>query len=276
MTGRSAAKNRTRRPSMAERVDRYELYEASVHDAKVEVDFIRRTFRQLRGWDPITLREDFSGPASAACEWVRRGSRCRAIGVDIEAPVLEWGRKHRVSRLAPGARRRVTLIHGDVLSVRTEAVDAIAALNFSYWVFRERAVMLRYFRGARRALAGDGILVLDAFGGYDAFRELRERTRHPRFTYVWEQARYRPVTGDIRCHIHFRFPDGSRIQRAFTYEWRLWTLPELRELLADAGFNRVTVYWEGDDGKGGGNGEFAPEEQGDADAGWIAYIVAEK
>jgi hypothetical protein len=68
---------------MAERADRYELYEAAVHDAEAEVDFMLKAFRELRRRRPLTLREDFSGPASAACEWVRRGHRCRAIGVEL-------------------------------------------------------------------------------------------------------------------------------------------------------------------------------------------------
>lgn len=261
---------------MAERSDRYELYEKAVHDPVAEVNFIRRTFRTLRGRVPLTFREDFSGPASAACEWVRRGPRCRAIGVDIDGDVLEWGRRHRLSQLPPSARRRVRLVRGNVLDVRTGLVDAIGALNFSYWVFKERPTLLRYFRSARQALRRDGMLFLDAFGGYEASREMEEHTQFGRFTYVWDQARYRPVTGDLTCHIHFRFADRSRIERAFTYEWRLWTLPELRELLAEAGFRKVTVYWEGDDGDGGGNGVFTPEAAGDADAGWVAYLVAEK
>ena len=260
---------------MAELADRYELYEAAVHDAKAEVQFIRRTFRKLRGRQPRRFREDFSGPASAACEWVRGGRSARAIGVDIEPEVLEWGRRHRLARLRPEARRRVRLVNADVLGVRTEPVDVIAALNFSYWVFKSRQKLLRYFRNARRSLTADGLLVLDAFGGYDAFREIKEHTRHKRFTYVWDQVRYRPVTGELECHIHFRFPDGSKIDRAFVYDWRLWTLPELQDLLHQAGFRRVTVYWEGDDGDGGGNGEFTPDAHGEADATWIAYVVAE-
>jgi hypothetical protein len=261
---------------MADRADRYELYEAAVHDAKAEVRFIRRAFTRLRGREPRTFREDFSGPASAACEWVRRGERCRAIGVDIDPEVLEWGRSHRLMRLGPAARRRVTLLNADVLRVRTGPVDVIAALNFSYWVFKSRRMLLGYFRRARRSLTADGILVLDAFGGYEACQEIEEHTRHRRFTYVWDQARYSPVTGDFQCHIHFRFPDGSRMDRAFSYDWRLWTLPELQELLLEAGFRRVTVYWEGDDGNGGGNGVFRPDAHGDADATWLAYLVAEK
>lgn len=261
---------------MADRSDLLELYEAAVHDPRAEVDFLRSTYSALRGRQPLRFREDFSGPASAACEWVRRGPRCHAIGVDIEPSVLEWGRLHRVSRLSPAARRRVSLVKADVLRVRTAPVDVIAALNFSYWVFKSRPQLRRYFRNARSALKRDGLLVLDAFGGYEAFREMEEYTPYRRFTYVWDQAVYRPVTGELQCHIHFRFPDGSKIDRAFSYDWRLWTLPEVRELLLEAGFRRVTVYWEGDDGEGGGNGEFSPEPLGDADATWIAYIVAEK
>ena len=84
------------------------------------------------------------------------------------------------------------------------------------------------------------------------------------------------MTHYIRCHIHFKFPDGSKIKKAFTYEWRLWSAPEIRELLAEAGFSKSTVYWEGDDDDGGGNGEFSPEAKGEADLAWIAYIVAQK
>lgn len=274
-TGRPRGAAR-RRPTMAERADRYELYERAVHDPVAEVDFIRSTYAALRGHRPLVFREDFSGPASAACEWAQRGPQCRAFGVDIDAAVLDWGRRHRLSRLRPAARERVRLVHADVLEARTPHADVVAALNFSYWVFRDRATLLRYFRSVHGALRRDGLLVLDAFGGYEASREMEEHTRFRHFTYVWDQAEFRPVTGEITCHIHFRFPDRSRIDRAFTYEWRLWTLPELRELLAEAGFSRATVYWEGDDGDGGGNGEFTPEAAGDADAGWIAYLVAEK
>ena len=53
-------------------------------------------------------------------------------------------------------------------------------------------------------------------------------------------------------------------------------MPEVRELLAEAGFAKSTVYWEGSDEDGDGNGVFEPEERGEADAGWIAYIIAQK
>ena len=80
----------------------------------------------------------------------------------------------------------------------------------------------------------------------------------------------------MQCYIHFKFPDGSKIKQAFSYSWRLWTAPELRDVLLEAGFRKVTVYWEGEDEDGEGNGEFAPSDMGAADLAWIAYIVAEK
>ena len=48
------------------------------------------------------------------------------------------------------------------------------------------------------------------------------------------------------------------------------------ELLLEAGFRKATVYWEGEDEDGEGNGEFTPDEKGAADLAWIAYIIAEK
>ena len=52
-------------------------------------------------------------------------------------------------------------------------------------------------------------------------------------------------------------------------------MPELLDMLTEAGF-KPTVYWEQADENGEGNGVFIPETEGDADAGWIAYLVAEK
>jgi hypothetical protein len=66
------------------------------------------------------------------------------------------------------------------------------------------------------------------------------------------------------------------MERAFSYDWRLWTLAEIRELLEEAGFSRVTFYWQGFDEDGEGDGDFQPVDEGDADAGWICYITAEK
>ena len=162
-----------------------------------------------------------------------------------------------------------------MLKTRTGGADILVAFNFSYWVFKRREQMLAYFRAARPALAANGLFMLDIFGGPEAFEECKERTDFRGFTYIWDQASYDPISGDYLCHIHFKFPDGSKLRRAFSYDWRLWTLPELRDLLLEAGFGRTTVYWEQTGRDGEGNGEYAPAERGDADPAWIAYVIAE-
>ncbi|MGH8372983.1 MAG: class I SAM-dependent methyltransferase [Gammaproteobacteria bacterium] len=261
---------------MASRADRHDLYQKSVQDVGWEVGFLERIFHELRGRAPLSMREDFCGTALAACEWVRRNPRHTAVGVDLDAEVLAWGREHNLSKLTSEASKRIELLQQDVLKVRTQPVDMLLAFNFSYWIFKERAILKRYFRRARESLNAGGLFLLDAYGGSDAYLEMRERDDLGRFTYIWDQADYDPISSHATCHIHFAFPDGSRLNQAFTYHWRLWTLPELRELLLEAGFSAVSVYLEGTDSETGeGTGEFALVERGEADPAWIAYLVAQ-
>ncbi|MEL7023595.1 MAG: class I SAM-dependent methyltransferase [Pseudomonadota bacterium] len=264
------------KPSAADKADKHELYEASVQDVETEVDFLVETYVGLRGREPVCFREDFCGTASAACEWVRRDSSKQAIGVDLDRPTLDWGIENRVSHLDAAQQLRVRLVHGDVLTVDERDADIIGAFNFSYCIFKTRDQLREYFQNARRGLRPDGLFVLDAFGGSEALTEMKEKTKLDGFTYVWHQAKYHPVTAHTLCHIHFHFPDGSKMKKAFTYDWRLWTLPEIQELLLEAGFGSAEVYWEGTDDDGDGNGVYEPSDTGDADPAWIAYIVAQQ
>jgi len=280
-SGKQARKQDKRRNGkkggMAARAARHRLYEQSVQAVDVDFDFIDEAFFKLRGRRAHLLREDFCGTAAMCCEWVRHRKKNRAVGVDIDAEVLSWGREHNVAGLKDSAAERVSLLQQDVREVRTGPMDIVLAMNFSYQLFRERKTLRDYFRSVRKTLSDDGVLFLDAFGGYDAYRELREPRKYDGFKYIWEQESYNPITGDMVCHIHFSFPDGSRLKRAFSYEWRLWTLPEIREVLDEAGFSRVQVYWEGTDRETGeGNGIYRPAVVGEADAGWICYLSAEK
>ncbi|MEM7278381.1 MAG: class I SAM-dependent methyltransferase [Pseudomonadota bacterium] len=261
---------------MADLADRHDLYEQSVQDVASEVDFMRDTYKALRGKDARVFREDFCGTASACCEWVQRDSSNTAVGVDFDRPTLDWGISNRLSRLSDEQRARIRLLEADVLQVDESGFDVVGAFNFSYWTFRTRPELIDYFSRVRASLADGGLFMLDAFGGSEAFEEMKEKTKHDGFTYVWDQAKYHPVTGYMKTHIHFKFPDGSKMKKAFTYEWRLWTLPEIQELLLESGFAKATIYWEGDDEDGDGNGIFEPETRGEADLGWIAYIVAEQ
>ncbi len=264
--------------TQADIADRHRLYELSVQCAESEIDFVDDTYRELRGQRARLLREDFCGTANVCCEWARKRKSNRAIGVDIDTEVLNWGKKYKVGKLTSGQRKRVKLIPGNVLTVSTESPDIISAMNFSYWLFKRRIDLLEYFKCVRRSLKKDGIFFLDAYGGYDSFKELVEDryVDEGDFHYIWEQEKYNPINGDLISHIHFEFPDGSRLDNAFTYDWRLWTVPEIQDLLNDAGFSNVTIYLQGWDEDGEPDGIFEPTTVGDADAGWICYMTAEK
>lgn len=263
--------------SMADTADRHDLYQQSVQCPEAEIDFLLEQFAALRRRTPRVIREDFCGTAYTACEWVRRDKKNRAIGVDLDAEVLQWGRERNVGKLGKTQRARISLLCADVLEANTPPVDAVLAMNFSYWVLRTRETAQAYFERVYQALEEDGLFFLDCYGGYEAPKELKEKRKLDNFTYVWHQADFDPVSGEMECRIHFHFPDKSKLKKAFTYTWRLWTLPEIRELLAAAGFRATHIYWEqADEESGEGNGEFKKVSRGDADPGWVTYIVAEK
>jgi SAM-dependent methyltransferase len=260
----------------AKNSDKWELYELSVQEPEAECDLIDQVWSELRDRQCRSIREDFCGTAVNCVEWVKRHKTNTAIGVDIEPDVLARARKRVSGLLKAKQQARVTLLEDDVQKVETAAVDSVLAFNFSYFIFKTRETQKRYFERVHQALADDGLFLLDAYGGSEAFLEMEEPRDVDGFEYVWDQAFYSPVTGDVVNHIHFRFPDGSKMKKAFTYEWRLWTLPELQEMLLESGFKKVHIYWEGTGEDGEGNGEWSITKHGDADEGWIAYLVAMK
>lgn len=193
---------------------------------------------------------------------------------------------------------------------RTPGFDVIAALNFSYWVFQDRGTLIKYFQSARRQLNDQGLLVLDFMGGAECHLEASERSRRwlpgfGPFTYIWEHAVVDPISARTVCKIHFEFPTppargkgargpgggrasakpaarGARrpmrfpaMRNAFTYDWRLWAVRELCDAIADAGYSRSRVFWEGEDKNGHGNGVFREQASGTADRSYVGYIVAE-
>lgn len=272
-TSRTARKNwRTAATS-----DKYELYELSVQNTEAECDFIDQAWKEQRRRTPHHIREDFCGTAAVCMEWVKRRRTNTAVGVDLDPEVLAWGRNKMPERLTPAQAKRVTLLQADVRSVKTKPVDTVLAMNFSYFFFKTRDMLRRYFKAVRRGLVSDGIFILDCYGGSESFLEMEEDRSLDGFTYIWDQSYYNPITGDAVNHIHFEFPDGTSMRKAFTYEWRLWTIPEIREVLLEAGFKEVLVYWEGTNRRTGeGNGIWSVSERGEACLGWIAYLVALK
>jgi SAM-dependent methyltransferase len=243
-----------------------------VQDAPFEVDLVESVLRR-HGRRALRLREDFSGTALLAAEWVRRGPGRRAVAVDVDPAVHRWARRHRLPPLA-GAAGRLALVTADVRTSPGRGFDAVVAMNFSYSVFRRRDELRAYLRGARAALAPGGVVVLDAFGGPRAQRVLEERRRiRGGVTYVWQQLGFDPITHRLRCAIHFEGPGRRRLRNAFRYDWRLWTIPELTELLGEAGYEGVEVLWDVVEGP---DVRYLPRRRARGRAGWLAYVVGRR
>ncbi|MFA9479292.1 class I SAM-dependent methyltransferase [Phycisphaerales bacterium AB-hyl4] len=260
----------------AKTADKYKLYQRAVQEPEHEVAFFDRVYRSIFGRTPTLLREDFCGTFAICCSWAKKRGRT-AIGVDLDPEPLAWGREHNLAKLPEAARERVTIYEQDVRKVNGFKAEVLSAQNFSFWIFHTRKELLEYFKAAYRNIAKEGILVMDMMGGPECMEEDHtDERRFSDFTYVWEQARYNPITHSGTWNIHFDFDDGTRLNKAFTYDWRFWSIPEVRELLEEAGFSQSFVYWEGEGEKGEGDGVWRKTTNAPSDPAWIAYIVATK
>ncbi|MCB1309126.1 MAG: class I SAM-dependent methyltransferase [Leptospiraceae bacterium] len=259
----------------AKKADKYELYQQAVQNPEFETQMVEKFYRRLRGTRPELLREDFSGTFIFSCEWVKRYSGYHALCVDLDPEPLEWGKKHNLSKLTADQQSRIEIRQQNVLEIKEPKVDIVTAFNFSYWIFMQRAEMLRYFKSVRQSLRPNGMFIMDSFGGAEAHSEQEEPRECEGFDYIWEHRKFYPLNSEMECRIHFSFKDGSVMRNAFRYYWRLWSPREIRELLEEAGFAQVEFYWEGtEEETGEGNGVFRRAIKGEAADCWIAYIVA--
>ena len=257
--------------------DKFALYLQSVQMPKEDAQFLCRRFRKITGRPLRKLREDFCGTANLLCEFVKMHRSNQGIGIDSDPKPLHWCKTMNFKQLNGEQQGRIKLLQENVLTARTPAVDMIVAFNYSYSVFHTRDEMLRYFKKAHRALTRDGLFLLDVHGGSSVPIEDQEVWYLKRFRYVWDVTKFDPLTHRMICKIHFVFPDGTIFKNAFVYDWRLWTLPELRELFEAAGFRNVHVLWEGTDPRTNmGNGILRRVEEGHAEGAWYAMVVGQK
>lgn len=257
----------------ARTADRHALYQLSVQAPDEDVALVKRLFRRHAGRELTRVREDFCGTALFASRWVAHREANVATGLDLDRAVLAWAEEHNRAPLG-AARGRLSLRRQSVLVPTKDRHELIIACNYSYSVFKARSELRKYFEAVRKSLTPDGLFLMDAWGGWEAQQTINERRRVEGFGYTWEVGSYDPISSHITTYIHFDFPDRTRLRRAFSYDWRLWQLAELRELLVETGFDEPDVLWEGEDEDGSGSGEFRRRKRAKNDPVWNAYLVA--
>jgi hypothetical protein len=216
--------------------------------------------------------------AAALCAaWCASDARRTATGTDLDEVELAWGAAHVLPAAAGGgdAPERMCLLLADVRDdplaaprlasgwgcafwhdaawkeLRARRADVACALNSAICFMHSREDADRYCRQARAMTAAPGIFVMDLQGGATMEKALTQRTRLPSCDYLWSQDGFDPVSRLISCHIGFRLrgrrgapppPTPPALRRAFSYRWRLWTLPEVCDMLRQAGFASTHVW----------------------------------
>lgn len=266
--------------TLADKADKYDCYQQSVQEPEHEIDIFDQAFREAYNRKALKLREDFCGTFAVCCYWVESDSKRSAWGIDLCEETLQWGKNNNLNKLKEKDSRRVTVMEQDVRERSTPQVDVLAAQNFSFWIFKTREEVLEYFKIAYANLASEGVIVMDMMGGRDCYDSdlVDKRTivkGKKGFKYHWEQAYFNPVNSHCKFYIHFKFADGSKMKKAFQYDWRFWTIPEVRELLMEAGFKDTVVYWE-EDTEDDEDATWSKVDEAPNDYSWLCYVVGIK
>lgn len=247
---------------------RYDLYRWCVQDAPAMCRFLTAA----HGRKPLMLREDFAGPAGLAAAWADQSPLHNALAIDIDPEPL--------SHAPPAARLKKKV--ADATRARDKA-DIIALFNFAACEIHDRPTLVAYFKRLRASLNPRGITALDVYGGANAFLpgSLSTHARVPgggtqqKIGYTWQQVHADPDSGMVENHLHFTL-GKKKWPSAFVYNWRLWSIPELRDALTEAGFAKVETYDRlGDAVDQHGNLRIRPvSHERPLDEDYVVYLVA--
>lgn len=250
---------------------KYALYELAAQAPGEMARFLHA----VHGRAPRVLREDFSGTGAICRAWASLVAGGEAIAVDADPePLLAL-------KGVPGVRT----VRKDVLKAGDTA-DIICAINFPVGYWHTREALVRYLAHARACLNRRGVFVCDTYGGVHAFTpgRLEQILTGPageEVEYTWQQREANPLTGRVVDAMHFRVREPGRaratvVRDAFVYDWRLWSIAEIRDAMRDAGFRTTEVYDRlGDAVDECGRVSVRPvEDPAELDDDYVVYIAA--
>ncbi|PWA90776.1 S-adenosyl-L-methionine-dependent methyltransferases superfamily protein [Artemisia annua] len=226
---------------------KFSLYQQSVQSPKGDISYLQMFFLTYVGGRaplhlqedfcgtallraPLHLQEDFCGTALLSTEWLRSDLRRTSVGLDFDLDALDWCIENNVNKvgliyLLESSSTMVTSYNHKKLNCRHELVS--------------------YFKHALNALSKKGgIFVMDLYGGTSSECELKMQRKFPNFTYTWEQAGFDIIQRKTRISLHYTLLNHQKkkLRHAFSYSWRLWSLPEIKDCMEEAGFRSVH-FW---------------------------------
>lgn len=258
------------------RLSEYELYMRSVQNPEFDARLLQRIYKSYFDipTSGLSLREDFCGTGALCYEWIRLNKSHSALGVDLDHSAIKWGK----SRYDIQNDERVSLREENVFSSSKEPAHLVCALNFSYFLLKTRADLVRYFKKCRTRLHKNGVLALDAFGGPGYLKptsELRTKIDKNHSVY-WNINSFDAINQHIKCSISLLNHATNGKRDLFKYDWRLWNPQEITECLMEAGFQNLLYWSEGLNKKGNGNGKFRQIKSEMGVETWLIYITATK
>ncbi|CAM8897958.1 unnamed protein product [Rhodiola kirilowii] len=240
---------------------KFSLYQQSVQSPKGDISYLLKFFLMyVGGRVPLHFQEDFCGTALLSTEWIRNDTRRTAIGLDLDLEALEWCLENNVSKIGSDGYSRISLFHGNVLQpgesvllkcrirelmsdiklqslqddAKPDSVDSSIQMNSNMATdekFQKNSLLLP----ARDIICAFNYscCCLHKRG------ELVTYFRH----YIWEQEEFDIVQRKTRISLHFHLKkQQKKIRHAFSYSWRLWSLPEIKDCMEEAGFQSVH-FW---------------------------------
>ncbi|XP_078181841.1 S-adenosyl-L-methionine-dependent methyltransferases superfamily protein [Carex rostrata] len=254
---------------------KFHLYQLSVQSPKGDISYLVKFFLMyVGGRQPLHFQEDFCGTALLSAEWLRSDPRRTAVGLDLDLESLNWCLENNLSKIRSDAYSRLSLFHGNVLqplearlvlhppeidhikdlslsdsTARTmreatlPARDIVCAFNYSCCCLHSRKDLVAYFRHALNVLSRKGgIFVMDLYGGTSSECKLRLQRKLSGFTYIWEQEEFDVINRRTKISLHFQFGKKKTMRHAFSYHWRLWSIPEIKDCMEEAGFKSVHTW----------------------------------
>lgn len=181
------------------------------------------------------------GHGRHALELARRGYR--VTGLDLSEPSLALARA-----AAAADSLDVELVHGDMRELLWEGeFDAVLSMFTAFGYFEDEADDARVLEQIARALRPGGSFLLDTISLFMLARAFQPRSFQELDDgrVLLEDRSYDPLAGRSTATWTLLAPGGER--SALRHSLRVYTLPELRVMLARAGLE-VEAAWSGFDG----------------------------
>jgi hypothetical protein len=221
---------------------KYELYQKSVQNVKKEVEFFKKVFRLIYNKMPTTFREDFCSTALLSCEWVKGNVLNSAVGIDFDQETLDWGMQNNINNLTTGSDR-IKLIKQDVLEQfdPSQKFEIICSLNYSHFLLPTRKQILKYFQNVVLNLESKSVFILDFYGGSHIFSDHKYQHNKSSDFYEFSGKQMNILNNQSKCSLNYKIKK-NKYKPMFSFNFRIYSIIELREALEEAGFNEFKLY----------------------------------